>query len=104
MAEREREAGVLTPEQQDDIDSVIWGKVDNSHDAGGPDMSGSECAGATIYDCVHYFTGVVEDACCGDPDKEAHWPAGDLDELKLQVVDYIRGKYFGPSSDTLAPR
>ena len=96
----------LTAEQQDDIDGVLWGKVDNSHDAGGLTMEAHEAAAAVIYDCVHYFSGVLEDACLDDPEKQARWPddANELEELRLQVVDYVRRKYFGLFNDSLLPR
>jgi hypothetical protein len=94
----------LTADQQHDIDGVVGGKMDNSHDAGGPDLEEHEAAAAVIYDTVHYVQGVIEDAtvCCdGDDEIAARWPSPLSEDWKDPIVDYLRRRYFGLTNDSL---
>tara|TARA_R110002110_G_scaffold69686_19_gene187793 strand:- start:543 stop:1421 length:879 start_codon:yes stop_codon:yes gene_type:complete len=96
----------LSADQQHDIDGVVGGKMDNSHDAGGPDLEEHEAAASVIYDCVHYIEGVIEDATCvyGLAEAKARWGDTSESEFKLRIVDYIRRRYFGLINDSLLPK
>ena len=85
----------LTEQQKKDIDNLVGGKVDNSHDAGGPDMDEHECGCAVIYDCVHYMEGVIEEISLQHDDDLADsiWLTLPASEWKRDVVDYIRERY-----------
>ncbi len=96
----------LTAEQMNDIDGVIGGKLDNSHDAGGPDLMEHEAAAAVIYDCVHYVQGVIEDGttmCEDDAEIAARWPNPTSEDWKVPIVEYVRLRYFGLTNDSLLP-